>query len=178
MSLYQVIGLFDSTVEQARLSELQQPFFLKMARHVAQQFLPSDSDTVQDFSDAGWRKWILSESLRRTLLLVNITNNLGCRTQKLNGFFYEPLGDELITNLPVPAPDCLWDAKTADEWSSRHRSLNAEDEIIVSITIGQLKQMIDPTTTAKFSGPYIDFEKLSAFTKLVMASLVVNVPDD
>jgi hypothetical protein len=180
MCIYQILGLFNSTTEQARLAESQQSFFLKMTRRLAQQFLPLDQESTPDPIDATWRRWILLESLRRTLFLVNIINNLGCRTQKLNGFYYEPLGDQMILDLPVPAPQRLWDATSAEEWSSIFENFSEDERILVNTSVGRLKQMVDPTATAtgKASNPAMNFDKLSEFTKLVLASLIVEIPDD
>src|ERR1051326_3163212 len=85
----------------------------------------STASTISS-NESSWRRWILAETVRRTLFLTNIINTLSCRTTKQNPYFYETLDDNLILDMPLPAPDSLWKAKSADEWALAKRTLAAE----------------------------------------------------
>lgn len=59
---------------------------------------------LRDHSDQVWEQWQLAETLRRTIHLVNVVNTLACYTAKATAQFYEPLDDELILDIAIPAP--------------------------------------------------------------------------
>ena len=56
------------------------------------------------------------ESLRRTIFLVNIVNVLAARVRKLHEDYYEPLNDEFVLDMRMPAPEPVWKACDAEEW--------------------------------------------------------------
>ncbi|GFF31186.1 hypothetical protein IFM58399_02801 [Aspergillus lentulus] len=43
-------------------------------------------------------------------------NILGARARKLNEDHFEPLADEMVLHLPVPAPEYVWGACSEEEW--------------------------------------------------------------
>lgn len=114
MCIYQIIGLLDiKDTVQFRIAELQHPFFLKMARRLCQEnrcSVPAKEETMD------WQTWIVEETLRRILFLVNIVNTLSRRRHPENPSYYEALDEELIFSMPLPAPDIMWKASTAEEW--------------------------------------------------------------
>lgn len=63
-----------------------------------------------------WQTWIVEETLRRILFLANIVNTLARRRHPENPSYYEALDEELIFSMPLPAPDIMWKASTAEEW--------------------------------------------------------------
>ena len=56
------------------------------------------------------------ETLRRTLFLVHVINLVSARLQKQNPYFYEALDDDLILDMPLPAPAPLWEATREGQW--------------------------------------------------------------
>jgi hypothetical protein len=52
-----------------------------------------------------WTRWRFTESLRRNVFFVHMINSLGARARKLNQDYFEPLGDEMVLHLPLPAPE-------------------------------------------------------------------------
>lgn len=114
MCVYQIVGLLNNKdATQARNAELQHPPFLKMAGRLCQEYL--QSDTSKD-ENSDWDTWVIAETLRRTLFLVNIVNTLSRRTHAQNPSCYNALDESLIFNLALPAPDPMWKACTAGEW--------------------------------------------------------------
>jgi hypothetical protein len=70
-----------------------------------------------NYADSGdWETWQLAETLRRTAHLVNVINKLSCYAPKATPQFYEALDDEVILDLPLPAPDVLWTATSASSF--------------------------------------------------------------
>jgi hypothetical protein len=121
MCVYQILGLLntkDST--QIRNAELQHPLFLKMAGRLCQEYL--QSDTSQD-ENSDWETWVIAETLRRTLFLVNIVNTLSRRIHAQSPAYYEALDEGLIFSLALPAPDPMWKACTAQEWELAKQKL-------------------------------------------------------
>jgi hypothetical protein len=119
--VYQIMGFFDdSSPDSARFAELQQPFFLRMARRLIAAYMPQlrSSYDASDYSEPVWEKWISAETIRRTFFLIHIINVIACRTEKQNAYFYEELDDDLVMNLPLPAPEKVWKASSAAEWKS------------------------------------------------------------
>ncbi len=84
-----------------------------------------------------WSQWIFIESLRRNIFLVHIINVLASKTYQLNEGFFEPLDNELILHMPLPAPEAAWRAATEQEWrtalmrsqSSRFSKLGLPDDM-------------------------------------------------
>ena len=86
-----------------------------MARKVAQLHR---KDLINCSADppSGWRPWAIIETLRRTLFLVHVINLVSARLQKQNPYFYEALDDDLILDMPLPAPAPLWEATREGQW--------------------------------------------------------------
>ncbi|KFY46082.1 hypothetical protein V495_02670 [Pseudogymnoascus sp. VKM F-4514 (FW-929)] len=119
--VYQIMGFFDdSSPDSARLAELQQPFLLRMARRLVASYMPQlrSSYDTSDSSELVWEKWIATETVRRTFFLIHIINVVACRMEKQSAYFYEELDDNLVMNLPLPAPEKIWKATSAAEWKS------------------------------------------------------------
>lgn len=73
-----------------------------------------------------WESWALSETIRRTILLVNSINSLSCRVGRQDPRLFESLDDELVFQSPLPAAIDLWRAKTASEWTSKKLSMSVK----------------------------------------------------
>lgn len=69
-----------------------------------------------DGSEHDWVKWQFAESLRRNIFLVNMINVLAARARKLNKYYYEPLDDELVLDMRLPATEIIWKACAPEDW--------------------------------------------------------------
>jgi len=68
-------------------------------------------------AESSWRRWIIAETVRRTFFLVHAINTFSCRAGTQDPFFFESLDDDVLTNIPLPAPEKVWKADTAVEWA-------------------------------------------------------------
>ncbi|KAL3487795.1 hypothetical protein BJX62DRAFT_240634 [Aspergillus germanicus] len=132
--IYQILGLFGdnflpaaikatanmkSILDQRRTdcerqAELHSSFLLKMTRRLYQHYRPAIETNHDD--ELNWERWKFSESIRRNIFFANIINILGARAGKMNGVYFEPLDDDVILNLTLPAPECMWRACSLREW--------------------------------------------------------------
>jgi hypothetical protein len=65
-----------------------------------------------------WARWRITETARRTIFFANIVNfyiNHNHSTGKQLPY-YEPLDDDLISNMPLPCSDAAWTARDESEW--------------------------------------------------------------
>lgn len=119
--LYQIIGLLNvKDPKQIKAAEVQHPFFLKMVRRLCQESLYSSTGMARTRE---WQSWIVGETFRRIVFLVNIVNTLARRAHARNPSYYEALDEDLIFSLALPAPDSMWKACTAEEWECAKRNL-------------------------------------------------------
>ncbi|KAF5582756.1 hypothetical protein FPCIR_9343 [Fusarium pseudocircinatum] len=176
MCIYQILGFFVSVnPEQTRAAESQQMFFLKMTRRLAKQYL--QTSTVEDGEESNWRKWLMDETIRRTVFLVNAINTLSCRVQKQDPNYFEPLDNDLIHNLTLPAPEAIWKASSAEEWTLAKSQLPADDFARTKITI---RQAVDQIKSIGRSGDRgapvssLQCNMFGDFTKLVIATADVQ----
>ncbi|KAL6235285.1 hypothetical protein BDW75DRAFT_210019 [Aspergillus navahoensis] len=132
--IYQVLGLFGGNFlpaaikqsrdmkeglerrkeEWEREAELHSSFLLKMTRRLYAHYRAA-IETTHD-TELNWERWKFSESLRRNIFFANIINVLGARAGKLSSAYFEPLDDEVVLNLPLPAPECMWRSCSLREW--------------------------------------------------------------
>ena len=125
MIIYQILGLLcfhnrTDRVQPDRISgtkhaELHHPFLLKMSRRLCQKHA-GILRTEPRGAGMNWKDWVLAETLRRTLFLVSLVNDLACRIRALNPIYYEELEPDLLLNLPSPSSDEIWTACTQDSW--------------------------------------------------------------
>ncbi|OGE46708.1 hypothetical protein PENARI_c118G00149 [Penicillium arizonense] len=131
--IYQTIGLFGDSflpaaVKEAvfsngseerrqefeRSAELYSSFLLKMARRLSS--VHSKALQIHHEDENDWNQWKFMESLRRNFFFVHIINILDSQARKLNESYFEPLNDNMILRLPLPAPERMWRACSAEEW--------------------------------------------------------------
>ncbi|KAI1066307.1 hypothetical protein LB506_008093 [Fusarium annulatum] len=176
MCIYQILGFFVSVnPEQTRAAESQQMFFLKMTRRLAKQYL--QTSTVEDGGESNWRKWLMDETIRRTVFLVNAINTLSCRVQKQDPNYFEPLDNDLIHNLTLPAPEAIWKASSAEEWSLAKSQLPADDFARTKVTVRRAVDQIKNSGRSGDRGTPIsplEFDVFDDFTKLVIATADVQ----
>ncbi|KAL2812983.1 hypothetical protein BJX63DRAFT_432272 [Aspergillus granulosus] len=191
MAIYQILGFFISTnPEQTRLAELQQLFFLKMVRKLIATHLarpspfnsttPTTADNEENES-ANWRKWIVNETIRRTVFLANTINTLSYRTQKQNPYYYEALDDDAVLKMLLPAPMSVWKASSEEEWLAAKANLSPEERGRSRMT---LKMVLDQFTgqgvvaggSSTKGGrrgrerDRVNFEQLDEFTRIVIST--------
>lgn len=151
MCVYQIVSFFGPSLEQARNAQLQQPWLLKvfgsisedlwsgeaharqMTRHLARLHQQSTGLSEQTW----WEPWALGETIRRTILLVNTINCLSCRVGRQDPYLYEPLDENLVSNLPLPAPTALWRAKSVTEWETQKLLMADPDFEASRMTLGE-----------------------------------------
>ncbi|KAL3493925.1 hypothetical protein BJX62DRAFT_234781 [Aspergillus germanicus] len=205
MAIYQILGFFTSTnPEQTRLAELQQLFFLKMVRKLISTHLPprpnassSSSSSPQSNGTASdetifgtdWRKWLITETIRRTVFLANTINTLSYRTQKQNPYYYEALDDDAVLNMLLPAPMSVWKASSEEEWLAARGSLSVEERGRSKMTVRMVLDQVSGQSTGAGSGTgagagggrggrkardkereRVNFEELDEFTRVVIST--------
>ncbi|KAL3462226.1 hypothetical protein BJX64DRAFT_288557 [Aspergillus heterothallicus] len=185
MAIYQILGFFTCTnPEQTRLAELQQLFFLKMVRklitaHLSRPF-PSNNTTpttkTDDNESTNWRKWIVNETIRRTVFLANTINTLSYRTQKQNPYYYEALDDDSVLNMLLPAPMSVWKASSEEEWLAAKANLNPEERSRSTMTV---QTVLDQFTGQGIIGRggrrgrerhRLNFDELDEFSRIVIST--------
>ncbi|KAM5352643.1 hypothetical protein ACJ41O_005365 [Fusarium nematophilum] len=134
MCVYQIVGFFGASLEQARNAQLQQPWLLKMTRHLARI---NGQAKASLFEPSTWEVWALGESIRRTILLANTINVLSCRVGRQDPYMYEALDDALVSVLRLPAPSGLWKAKSAAEWDTQKMLMTGDDVKKSQATLGE-----------------------------------------
>ncbi|KAL2856515.1 hypothetical protein BJY01DRAFT_242852 [Aspergillus pseudoustus] len=195
MAIYQILGFFTSTnPEQTRLAELQQLFFLKMVRKLITTHLSgplasnsttsthgSNNTTNEETESNNWRKWIVNETIRRTVFLANTINTLSYRTQKQNPYYYEALDDDAVLKMPLPAPVSVWKASSEEEWLSAKANLSAEDRARSAMTVQMMLDQITGQAQGVVGGSSrggrrgrererVNFEELDEFTRIVIST--------
>jgi PKD repeat protein len=209
MAIYQILGFFTSTnPEQTRLAELQQLFFLKMVRKLISTHLPprpnaSSSNSPQSQSQSqsngngtasdetifgiDWRKWLITETIRRTVFLANTINTLSYRTQKQNPYYYEALDDDSVLNMLLPAPMSVWKASSEEEWLAARGNLSPEERTRSRMTVKMVLEQVSGQSTGAGSGAgagggrggrkardkereRVNFEDLDEFARVVIST--------
>ncbi|KAM0432325.1 hypothetical protein ACHAPT_004866 [Fusarium lateritium] len=164
MCVYQIISFFGPSLEQARNAQLQQPWLLKMTRHLAR--LHKQATNLSE--PTWWEPWALGETIRRTILLVNTINCLSCRVGRQDAYLYEPLDEGLVSNLPLPVPTALWKTKSAAEWETQKLLIAEPDsQMTLEETLASLSQ-------ASLANS-ISWDGLDQYTRLVLGTLHFSV---
>ncbi|RAK88798.1 C6 zinc finger domain protein [Aspergillus costaricaensis CBS 115574] len=66
--------------------------------------------------ETDWRRWKFAESLRRNIFFANIIRTLAGRARRYNGINIDPLDSAILLQLPLPAPEEMWRARSEGEW--------------------------------------------------------------
>jgi hypothetical protein len=130
-----------------------------MIRNVAQKYRHELVNNHFDSSISGWRQWAFIETLRRTISIIHIVNVVSARLKKQNPFFYEPLDDDLLLDMPLPASTHLWDAVSEGQW------LLARSKLTQTLVTGRMMRQ-EGTGLPEDADP---------FTRMLVACLL---PDD
>ncbi|PLB50397.1 hypothetical protein P170DRAFT_143228 [Aspergillus steynii IBT 23096] len=187
--IYQIMGLFGDAFlpasHKARLAdvededrrreefekeaELHSTFVLKMTRRLTG--LHAKALHVHHEDEMDWDQWKFMESLRRNMFFVHIINILGSKARQLNENYFEPLGDDLILGIPLPAPERMWRACSAEEWyMARAETLGVEaDPTARPRTLQELLQAVDKRQ--------VDVSALLPVTRMLLASATIMPPE-
>ncbi|KAJ5731793.1 C6 finger domain protein [Penicillium malachiteum] len=119
--IYQILGLFEQKSadggnkqhqeDSRKAAELHGSFLLKITRCLCKLH-----KRELEGKETGWSEWKFIESLRRNMFFVHIVNILAAETRRLHYDYFEPLDDDMILNMPLPAPECMWRACSEEEW--------------------------------------------------------------
>ncbi|KAJ0422937.1 hypothetical protein BJY00DRAFT_62650 [Aspergillus carlsbadensis] len=185
--IYQILGLFGdnflpasikattnmkSILDQRRTdcerqAELHSSFLLKMARRLYKHYHAAVETNHDD--ELNWERWKFSESIRRNIFFANIINILGARAGKLNGVYFEPLDDDVILNLTLPAPECMWRACSLREWlDAREHALRMSPAPLEGHT-PRLTQTLQELLNDEAAGS-LDVSSLLPLTRVILAS--------
>lgn len=83
---------------------------------------PSANQSDDALEDT-WQRWLVAETVRRTVFLVNIINILAGHENGCPSPYYEPLDDSIVFRMALPAPDVLWESRTAEAWQAARERL-------------------------------------------------------
>ncbi|KAH8434848.1 Zn(II)2Cys6 transcription factor domain-containing protein [Aspergillus melleus] len=186
--IYQIMGLFGDTFVPAahkklladvededrrrgefeKEAELHSSFLLKMTRHLS--VLHAKTLYVHHEDENDWDRWKFMESLRRNMFFVHIINILESKARQLNENYFEPLGDDLILGIPLPAPERMWRACSTEEWfMARAETLGSEgDPTARPRTLQQLRQAVERRQ--------VDVSSLLPVTRMILASAIIMPP--
>lgn len=78
---------------------------------------PSANQSDDALEDT-WQRWLVAETVRRTVFLVNTINILAGHENDCPSPYYEPLDDSFVFRMALPAPDPLWESRTAEAWQA------------------------------------------------------------
>uniref|UniRef100_A0A8H7K957 Transcription factor domain-containing protein n=1 Tax=Bionectria ochroleuca TaxID=29856 RepID=A0A8H7K957_BIOOC len=166
MCVYQIVGFFGKSPEQVLQAQLQQPWLLKMTRYLAR----TQATKIICAPQETWESWALSETIRRTILLVNSINSLSCRVGRQDPRLFESLDDELVFQSPLPAAIDLWRAKTASEWTSKKLSMSAKaaaretmkvGTALEGLSLGEIAGYSYATDPDQYSRMVVDLSRLN-----------------
>jgi hypothetical protein len=151
-----------------------------MTRLLIRQYLQDLSPSEPEVNpEMAWRKWIVNETIRRTVFLVNAINTLSCRVQKQGANFFEALDDDLVRNMALPASDQLWKASSAEEWLAVRDRLGPNEtaggKMTVQQAIDHFFGPIQQGDAGRMSMAYAQFAQLDSFTQLVVATAQANM---
>ncbi|KAL3473724.1 hypothetical protein BJX99DRAFT_261125 [Aspergillus californicus] len=188
--IYQILGLFGDNflpaaitptgdvnsldqrrVDCERQAELHNSFLLKMTRRLYEHY--RDAIRTNHDDELNWERWKLSESLRRNIFFAN-TIILGARAGKLSSAYSEPLDDELVLDLPLPAPECIWRACSLREWlESRDHALRLLPELMEDSKT-PLTQTLRQLLREEEAGR-LDVSTLLPLTRIILASVKLRL---
>ncbi|PYH98004.1 C6 zinc finger domain protein [Aspergillus ellipticus CBS 707.79] len=100
--------------EYGLISETPIAFLLKMIQRVYK--LHEDILRTPHEDESNWSRWKFTESLRRNIFFANIISTLASKTRKFNGIHFDPLDNVMLLQLPLPAPEEMWQARSEEEW--------------------------------------------------------------
>lgn len=148
---------------------------MKMTRRLSS--IHSKALQIHHEDENDWNQWKFMESLRRNFFFVHIINILESKTQKLNENYFEPLNDNMILSLPLPAPERMWRACSAEEWMlARAQTLGRpispkSPGNSGGSTFKTLGNVLQEVHAGK-----VDIASLLPLTRMILASAIISPP--
>ncbi|KAJ5847228.1 hypothetical protein N7455_011185 [Penicillium solitum] len=192
--IYQIMGLFGNSFVPAavkkpmfsngseerqqefeRSAELYSSFLLKMTRRLSS--VHSKALQIHHEDENDWNQWKFMESLRRNFFFVHIINILESKTQKLNENYFEPLNDNMILRLPLPAPEQMWRACSAEEWMlARAQTLGRPIPPKSPGTGGGSTAQTLGNVLQEVHAGKVDIASLLPLTRMILACAIISPP--
>ncbi|KAJ5622720.1 hypothetical protein N7528_005952 [Penicillium herquei] len=161
--IYQILGLFEQKYADGgneqhqessrKAAELHSFFLLKMTRCLCRVH-----KTAIEGNETSWSEWKFNESLRRNVFFVHIVNILAAEARSLQYDYFEPLDDDMILKMPLPAPEGVWRACSEDEWRVAREYAHS-----MTSTPRTLQDLIDSSEKDT-----LDVSSLQALTRMIL----------
>ncbi|PWY94224.1 C6 zinc finger domain protein [Aspergillus sclerotioniger CBS 115572] len=131
----QILSIFGDNFPVAGMGKLPNPaedgqaeapvsFLLRMIQRVYK--LHEDILRTPHEDETDWKRWKFTESLRRNIFFANIIGTLAGKARRFNGAYIDPLDSAILLQLPLPAPEEMWRARSEGEWMiSRAQTLRS-----------------------------------------------------
>ena len=87
-----------------------------MTQRFAEKHLGALLSLDEDQNISNWQDWVLAETVRHTDFVVNVINVLSLRMGYQNSLPCRSLDHDLVSKVPLPAPESWWRAKNAENW--------------------------------------------------------------
>ncbi|KAL4815745.1 hypothetical protein BDW67DRAFT_185467 [Aspergillus spinulosporus] len=163
--------------ESEREAELHSSILLKMARCLYAHYRTA-IETTHD-AELNWERWKFAESLRRNIFFANVINILSARAGKLSSAYFELLDDEVVLNLPLPAPECMWRSCSLREWLEAREYASRIAPGSASTLIGPERPKARLTRTLKEllkqeEAGTLDVSTLLPLTRVILASMKIG----
>lgn len=147
---------------------------MKMTRRLSS--VHSNTLQIHHEDENDWNQWKFMESLRRNFFFVHIINILESKTKKLNENYFEPLNDNMILRLPLPAPERMWRACSAEEWmlaraQTLGRPISPKSPRDGGSTLRTLGDVLQEVHAGK-----VDVASLLPLTRMILASAIISPP--
>jgi hypothetical protein len=139
-----------------------------MTRRLYKHYRPAIETNHDD--ELNWERWKFSESIRRNIFFANIINILGARAGKLNGVYFETLDDDVILNLTLPSPECMWRACSLREWLDAREHAVRMSPTPLEGQAPRLTQTLQELLNEESAGR-LDVSALLPLTRVILASI-------
>lgn len=148
---------------------------MKMTRRLSNTHSKALQIHHEDEND--WNQWKFMESLRRNFFVVHIINTLESKARKLNESHFEPLNDNMILRLPLPAPERMWRACSAEEWMLARTQTLGHSTSLKSTRCGAEPNLrtLGSVLQAVHAGK-VDVASLLPLTRMILASAIISPP--
>ncbi|KAJ5787133.1 hypothetical protein N7457_002123 [Penicillium paradoxum] len=193
--IYQILGLFgdsflpaainqpfrngdyeNSREQYEKTANLHSSLLLKMTRRLST--IHAETLHIHHEDENDWGQWKFMESFRRNFFFVHIINVLESKLGKLDGYYFEPLGDSLILSIPLPAPERMWRSCSSEEWFfARAQTLgppspSGSPETHQSYNPRTLGQLLEAVAKGQ-----VDLASLLPLTRMLLACAMICPPN-
>ncbi|PYI25924.1 hypothetical protein BP00DRAFT_499137 [Aspergillus indologenus CBS 114.80] len=134
--------------------------------------------------ETDWTRWKFGESLRRTIYFVHIIHTLATRTHHLHGqsfstggvvYSYPLFQTETLLQLPLPAPEEMWLARSEEEWMiARAQSLRPWTGNLLSGAMPPQPRTLQQWLILDEMGRGGSMSSLPSITRMILACIRAN----